>query len=155
MSIQIIWMSSFLVFRVLGLLVNVFTFIVLHSLPMLADETNFGLVLYNQASFYQFEETSSYWSVKQISVFLCFSLVNQWHTSGITVYNQQWPISETLCGPCIAGLSKQTMLTLTRHLIPWHLNWVCTVCICPQNGFPILKGLMGFHLERITVFIWL
>ena len=30
---------------------------------MLADKTNFGLVLYNHANFYQFEETSSYWSV--------------------------------------------------------------------------------------------
>ena len=36
----------------------------LHSPPMLADKTNFGLVLYNHANFYWFEETSSYWSVK-------------------------------------------------------------------------------------------
>ena len=49
----------------------------LHGLPMLVDKTNFGLVLYNHANFYQFEETSSYWLVKGISVFLCFSLVNQ------------------------------------------------------------------------------
>ena len=60
----------------------------LHSPPMLVDKTNFGLVLYNQTNFYQFEETSSYWSVKRISFFLCFSLVNQRHTSGITVYNR-------------------------------------------------------------------
>ena len=55
---------------------------------MLVDKTNFGLVLYNHANFYRFEETSSYWLVKRISVFLCFSLANQWHTSGITVYNR-------------------------------------------------------------------
>ena len=50
---------------------------------MLVDKTNFGLVLYNHANFYRFEETSSYWSAKRISVFLCFSLVYQRHTSGI------------------------------------------------------------------------
>ena len=61
--------------------------ILLHGLPMLVAKTNFGLVLYNHANFYWFEETSSYWSVKQISVFLGFALVNQRHTSGITVYN--------------------------------------------------------------------
>ena len=60
----------------------------LHGLPMLVDKTNFGLVLYNHANFYRFEKTSSYWSVERISVFLCFSLVIQWHTSGITVYNR-------------------------------------------------------------------
>ena len=49
----------------------------LHGPPMLVDKTNFGLVLYNHADFNRFEETSSYWSVKQISVFHCFSLVNQ------------------------------------------------------------------------------
>ena len=55
---------------------------------MLVDKTNFGLVIYNHANFYRFEETSSYWAVKRISVFLCFSLVNQGHTSGNTVYNR-------------------------------------------------------------------
>ena len=54
---------------------------------MLVDKPNFGLVIYNHAKFYQFEETSSYWSIKQIPVFLCFSLVNQGHTCGITEYN--------------------------------------------------------------------
>ena len=34
-----------------------------------ADKTIFGLVLYNSANFYRFEESSSYWSVKGISVF--------------------------------------------------------------------------------------
>ena len=62
---------------------------------MLVDKTNFGLVLYNHANFYRFEEISSYWSVERISIVLCFSLVNQPHTSGITVnmYNcsdQYW-----------------------------------------------------------------
>ena len=60
----------------------------MHGPPMLVDKTNFGEVLYNPTNFYRFEETSSYWSVKRISVFLCFSLVNQWHTSGITVCNR-------------------------------------------------------------------
>ena len=55
---------------------------------MSVDKTDFGLVLYNYANFYPFEETSSYWSIKWISVFLCFSLVNQRHTSCITVYNR-------------------------------------------------------------------
>ena len=55
---------------------------------LVVNKTNFGLVLYKQSNFYGFEKTSSYWSVKRISVFLCFSLVNQRHTSGITVYNR-------------------------------------------------------------------
>ena len=38
---------------------------------------NIGFVSYNHANFYRFGETSSYWSIKRISVFLCFSLVNQ------------------------------------------------------------------------------
>ena len=59
----------------------------LHNPPMSVDKTGFGLMLYNRANFYRFEKTSSYWSVKRISVFLCFSLVNQRHTSDITVYN--------------------------------------------------------------------
>ena len=60
----------------------------LHRPRMLVDETNFGLVLYNHANFCPFEETSSYWAVKPISVFLCFSLVEQGHTSRITVYSR-------------------------------------------------------------------
>ena len=56
--------------------------------PMLDDKTNFGLVTFNHANFYRFEETSRYWSNKPISVFLCFSLVNQRHTSDIIVYNR-------------------------------------------------------------------
>ena len=64
-----------------------FFFLLLHGPPMLVDKTNFCLLLYNHTNFYRSEETSTYWSVKRISVFLCFSLVNQRHTSGITVYN--------------------------------------------------------------------
>ena len=60
----------------------------LHVPPMLVDKTNFSLAFYNHANFYRFEETSSYWSIKRILIFLCFSLVNQRHTSGITVYNR-------------------------------------------------------------------
>ena len=53
------------------------THLLLHGPPMLVDKTNYGLVIYNHDNFYFFEETSSYWLVKQISVFLSFSLVNQ------------------------------------------------------------------------------
>ena len=59
--------------------------LILHGPPMSVDKTDFGLVLCNHANFYRFEETSSYWSVKRISVFLCISLVNQRHTPCITV----------------------------------------------------------------------
>ena len=37
---------------------------------MLVGKTNFGLVLYNHTNFYWLEDTSSYWSVERISVFL-------------------------------------------------------------------------------------
>ena len=30
---------------------------------------------------------------------------------------------------------KQTVKTLVRCHNLWHLNWVCTVCICPLNGY--------------------
>ena len=72
---------------------------------MLVDKTNFGSVLYNHANFYRFEETSSYWLFKRISVFLCFSLVNQQHIFGITVYNRTVTNIENLCGPCIAAIA--------------------------------------------------
>ena len=38
----------------------------LHGPPILVDKTNFGLEIYNQANFYRFEETPSYWLVKKI-----------------------------------------------------------------------------------------
>ena len=72
---------------------------------MLVDKINFGLVLNNHFNFYRFEETFSYWLVERISVFLCFSLVNQRHTSGITVYNRAVTNIENLCGPCIAAIA--------------------------------------------------
>ena len=49
--------------RLLGVYVSSLA-LVLHGPPMLVDKTNFGLVLYNHAIFYQFEETSSNWLVK-------------------------------------------------------------------------------------------
>ena len=76
----------------------------LHGPPMLVDKTKSGLVFYNHASFYRFEETSSYWLFDRISVF-CFSLVNQRHTSGITVYNRKVTNIENLGGPCIAAIA--------------------------------------------------
>ena len=60
--------------------------IVPELIAMLVDKTKFNLVLCNLANFNRFEK-SSYWSVKRISVFLCFSLVNQQHTSAVTVFN--------------------------------------------------------------------
>ena len=72
---------------------------------MLVDKTNFGLVLYNHANFYRFEETSSYWSVKRISVFSAF----HWSASDQPAASQcisvQLPISKTPCGPCIAAVA--------------------------------------------------
>ena len=59
-----------------------------HGPPMLVDKTNLDSVIYNHANFFPFEETSNYWLVERIPVFLCFSLINQWHTFGITVYNR-------------------------------------------------------------------
>ena len=72
---------------------------------MSVDKTDFGLVLCNHANFNRLGETSSYWSVKQISDLLCFSLVNQRHTSCITVYNRTVTNIETLCGQCIAAIA--------------------------------------------------
>ena len=77
----------------------------LHGPPRLVDKTNYGLVLCNHANFYRFEDASSDWSVKRISVFLCFSSVKQRHTSGITVYNRTVTNIRTLCGPSIAAIA--------------------------------------------------
>ena len=58
-----------------------------NSKKIIARPAYVGLVLCNHINYYRFEETSSYLSVKRILVFLCFSLVNQRHISGITVNN--------------------------------------------------------------------
>ena len=90
----------------------------LHGSPMLVEKTKFGIVLCNQTNFYRFEESSSYWSVKRISVF--FSSFH-WSTSDTPPASQcitvESPISETLCGPCIAAragsfLKPQNLLKL-------------------------------------------
>ena len=47
----------------------------LHGPPMLGNKNKFGLVLYDHVKFYRF---------KRKSVFLCFSLVSQRHSYGIT-----------------------------------------------------------------------
>ena len=73
--------------------------------PMLVDKTNFGSVIYKHANFYRFEKTSSYWSVKRIAGFLCFSLVNQRHTSGISVYNRTVTNIDNAVRPCIAAIA--------------------------------------------------
>ena len=46
---------------------------------MSVDKTDFGSVPYIHANF---------WPGKRLSVFLCFSLINQRYTSCITVYNR-------------------------------------------------------------------
>ena len=33
----------------------------------------------------------------------------------------------------IVKLCKQTVETLIRHQILWHLIWVCTICLCPTK----------------------
>ena len=73
---------------------------------MLVDKTICGLVLYNHANFYRFEETSSYWLGERTSFFLCFSLVNKRLTSGITVYSHTVTNIENLCGPCTAAKAE-------------------------------------------------
>ena len=86
---------------------------------MSVDKTDFGLVLYNHANFYRFEEISTYWSVKRISVFLCFSLVNQRHTSCIPVHNctvtniENTVLAVHRCNSCFHFISG---LYLSSHL---------------------------------------
>ena len=49
---------------------------------------------------------------------------------------------------------KQTVQTLITCHILWHLNWVCTICIGPQNGFPVFKGLSMLKLHVVVVLPW-
>ena len=82
---------------------------------MLADKTYFDLVIYNHANFYRFEESSKYWSVKRISGFLCFSLVYQRHTSGITVYNRRVTNIRKHCAGRANELNTCTITFFSRH----------------------------------------
>ena len=54
--------------------------------PMLVDKITSGLMLFNPTNFYQFEEISSYWLVRQISVFSLFFIGQP--AIHITVYNR-------------------------------------------------------------------
>ena len=67
---------------------------------MLVDKTNFGLVLYNHANFYRFEESSN-----EYQFFSAF----HWSTTDTPPASQciavQCTISKTLCGPCIAAIA--------------------------------------------------
>ena len=38
---------------------------------------------------------------------------------------------------------QQTVKTLIRSRVLRRLVWVCTVCLCPKNGTPVLYGLNG------------
>ena len=118
----------------------------LHGPPMLVDKTKFGLVLYNHANHYRFEETSSYWSVKPISVTLCFSLVNQRHTSGITVHNRTVTKIENTLGAlhscnswpntCIAQLAVTSNLFWLEIYAVWSGHFL----------FPQVMNVKLFHL---------
>ena len=74
----------------------------LHGPQMLVDKTNFGLVIYNHAKIYRFEETSS-----QSNEYQFFSAFH-WSTSDAPPAPQcitvQLPISKTLGGPCIVAI---------------------------------------------------
>ena len=89
---------------------------------MLVDRTNFGLVLNNHANFYWFEEASSYWLVERISIFLCFSLVNVQHTSGITVYNRRVSNIENLRGPCIAATAGYLLYLGSFETVSYQMH---------------------------------
>ena len=41
------------------------------------------------------------------------------------------------------ALYEQTIETLIRRHHLWHLNWVCTVCICPTKRFIWVKRLVS------------
>ena len=63
-------------------------FVFLHGPPMLVDKTKFDLMLYNHTNFYQFEESSSYWSV-ETNISFCLLFIGKSAThSVITVYNR-------------------------------------------------------------------
>ena len=37
---------------------------------------------------------------------------------------------------------EQTVQTLIRRRVLWHLIWVCIVCLCPKKGTPGIYGLI-------------
>ena len=41
----------------------------------------------------------------------------------------------------LSNSCKKTVLILIKCHVLRHLNWVCTVCICPPNRFPAFKRL--------------
>ena len=96
--------------------------LLLHGPPMSTDKADFGLVLYNHANFYRFVETSSYWSVKRISIFLCFSSVNQRHISCIIVYNRTVTNTKN---------TVRAMHSCNSLLLAYHCG---SATMCRQNG---------------------
>ena len=45
---------------------------------------------------------------------------------------------------------KQTVSTQFRRRKLRRLNWVCTVCILPQNGYPVLKQVDTLQVNVYT-----
>ena len=98
---------------------------------MLVNKTNFGSVIYNHANLYRFEETSSYWLVERISVFLYFSLVNHRHNFGIIVYLRTVTNIKDLCGPCVATIAGFPATFYATNTIE-----TCFVCFQRLRSLP-------------------
>ena len=119
---------------------------------MLVDKTNFGLVLYNHANFNRFEESSSYWSAKRISVFLCFLLANQQHTSSITVFNRTVTNIENSVRACIAAIAGW-LLSASNHgakITPRKVKVTLTL----RNDCSLGSKMYVLIFLRISGFAW-
>ena len=99
---------------------------------------------------------SSLWhqNVKLQSYPLCKNGANTWNT---TVHHKpiNWPVLEQWTCPSLSfgwvhfyfyfilhrNSCKQTMWTPIIHRFLLRLNWICSVCICPPNASPVIKGL--------------
>ena len=47
-------------------------------------------------------------------------------------------------------LCKQTVETLIRRRILWHLFWVCTICLCPKKKMLGIYGLKNAIILLIS-----
>ena len=117
---------------------------------MLVDKTNFGLVVYNHANFYRFEETSSYWSVKRISVFLCFSLVNQRNISGITVYNRTVTNIENTARAVHSCNSWFKFVLYMNGYTNASGAELAGTTLVSSTPFTVVQGLLSFFIIIIT-----
>ena len=80
----------------------------MHGSPMLVDKTKFGIVICNQTNFIGLR---NHLVIGQLSEYQFFSSFH-WSTSDTPPASQcitvQSPISETLCGPCIAARASKS-----------------------------------------------